>query len=91
MPAGRVKARDGRPEKPPEGWLINQAAVNRMVARVVALNQPIKIDYNHQSLFKGEAAPAAGFIHPRPITFVSARNGGLKFALTGILRPFHAW
>ncbi|EER1557675.1 TPA: protease, partial [Escherichia coli] len=26
MPAGRVKARDGRPEKPAEGWLINHAA-----------------------------------------------------------------
>lgn len=31
MPAGRVKARDGRPEKPEEGWLINHAAVERMV------------------------------------------------------------
>ncbi|HHR4052793.1 TPA: phage protease [Salmonella enterica] len=78
MPAGRVKARDGRPEKPPEGWLINQAAVNRMVARVVALNQPIKIDYNHQSLFQGEAAPAAGFVHPFPENFRFSEERGFE-------------
>ncbi|EAP7663558.1 protease [Salmonella enterica subsp. enterica serovar Cotham] len=78
MPAGRVKARDGRPEKPPEGWLINQAAVDRMVARVVALNQPIKIDYNHQSLFRGEAAPAAGFIHPSPDNFRFSEERGFE-------------
>ncbi|WP_285462321.1 phage protease, partial [Escherichia coli] len=46
MPAGRVKARDGRPKKPAEGWLINRATVERMVSGVVALNQPVKIDYN---------------------------------------------
>lgn len=78
MPAGRVKARDGRPEKPPEGWLINHAAVNRMVERVVALNQPIKIDYNHQSLFKGEAAPAAGFVHPSPDNFRFSEERGFE-------------
>lgn len=64
MPAGRVRARDGRPQNPPGGWLINQSAVDRMVARIVALNQPVKIDYNHQTLFPGQAAPAAGFIMP---------------------------
>lgn len=58
MLAGHVRARDGRPETPAEGWLINEAAFNRMVA----LNQPVKIDYNHQTLFKQEGAPAAGFI-----------------------------
>ncbi|EAA8891682.1 protease [Salmonella enterica subsp. enterica] len=78
MPAGRVKARDGRPEKPPEGWLINQAAVDRMVSRVVALNQPIKIDYNHQSVFKGEAAPAAGFVHPSPDNFRFSEERGFE-------------
>lgn len=69
MPAGRIKARDGRPAEPAEGWLINEATANRMVARVVALNQPIKIDYNHQTLFPGHEAPAAGFVHPSPDNF----------------------
>ncbi|MBZ8599053.1 protease, partial [Escherichia coli] len=69
MPAGRVKARDGRPEKPAEGWLINHAAVERMVSRVVALNQPVKIDYNHQTLIKGHQAPAAGFVMASPENF----------------------
>lgn len=78
LPAGRVKARDGRPEKPPEGWLINQAAVNRMVARVVALNQPIKIDYNHQTLFPGVDAPAAGFIKPSPDNFRFSEERGFE-------------
>lgn len=78
LPAGRVKARDGRPEKPPEGWLINQAAVDRMVSRVVALNQPIKIDYNHQTLFPGVDAPAAGFIKPSPDNFRFSEERGFE-------------
>ncbi|BEN05828.1 protease [Serratia marcescens] len=70
MPAGRIKARDGRPEKPAEGWLIDKAACDRIVARLVALNQPIKVDYNHQTLYKGEAAPAAGYIPANPDSFM---------------------
>lgn len=77
MPAGHVRARDGRPETPAEGWLINEAAFNRMVARVVALNQPIKIDYNHQTLFKPEAAPAAGFVPATPARFRWDDNTGV--------------
>ncbi|AKL43313.1 TPA: protease [Serratia marcescens] len=69
MPAGRVKARDGRPEKPAEGWLIDKSTCERLVSRLVALNQPIKVDYNHQTLYKGEAAPAAGYIHASPDNF----------------------
>ncbi|WP_243677270.1 phage protease [Sodalis glossinidius] len=44
---------------------MNEAAFNRMVA----LNQPVKIDYNHQTLFKPEAAPAAGFVPATPASF----------------------
>ncbi|EPC0942958.1 phage protease, partial [Escherichia coli] len=78
MPAGRVKARDGRPEKPAEGWLINHAAVERMVSRVVALNQPVKIDYNHQTLIKGHPAPAAGFVMASPENFRFSEERGFE-------------
>lgn len=78
MPAGRVKARDGRPEKPTEGWLINRATVERMVSRVVALNQPVKIDYNHQTLIKGHQAPAAGFVTASPENFRFSEERGFE-------------
>ncbi|EER9603050.1 TPA: phage protease, partial [Escherichia coli] len=78
MPAGRVKARDGRPEKPAEGWLINHAAVERMVSRVVALNQPVKIDYNHQTLIEGHPAPAAGFVMASPENFRFSEERGFE-------------
>lgn len=78
MPAGRVKARDGRPEKPAEGWLINRATVERMVSRVVALNQPVKIDYNHQTLIKGHQAPAAGFVTASPENFRFSEERGFE-------------
>jgi len=49
-----------------------------MVARVVALNQPVKIDYNHQIRFKQEVAPAAGFVQATPARFRwDDKTGGL--------------
>ncbi|EGN2989750.1 phage protease, partial [Escherichia coli] len=67
LPAGRVKARDGRPEKPAEGWLINESACNRMKAGLSALNQPLLIDYDHHSMNaqkNGFKAIAAGWVKP---------------------------
>ncbi|EFI7457719.1 protease [Escherichia coli] len=70
LPAGRVKARDGRPEKPAKGWLINESACNRMKAGLSALNQPLLIDYDHHSMNaqkNGFKAIAAGWVKPENI------------------------
>ncbi|MGP1924869.1 MAG: hypothetical protein ACTS73_08520 [Arsenophonus sp. NEOnobi-MAG3] len=55
-----------------DGWLINEAAFNHMVAHmVVLLNQLIKIDYNHHGLFKQKeiASAALGFVPGTPAYF----------------------
>ncbi|EOV0971300.1 phage protease [Edwardsiella piscicida] len=70
LPAGRVRSRDGRPEKPVEGWLVDAAACNRIRASLAALKQPLLIDYDHQTLHtqsKGIQALAAGWVSPEGI------------------------
>ncbi|EDU2970075.1 protease [Salmonella enterica subsp. enterica serovar Ohio] len=65
LPAGRVRARDGRPKKPAAGWLINKASCERIKANLAALKQPLLIDYDHHSEIaqeKGIKAIAAGWV-----------------------------
>ncbi|HGB9067108.1 TPA: phage protease [Salmonella enterica subsp. enterica serovar Enteritidis] len=65
LPAGRVRARDGRPEKPAAGWLINKKSCDRIKASLAALKQPLLIDYDHHSEIaqkKGIKAIAAGWV-----------------------------
>lgn len=65
LPAGRVRARDGRPEKPAAGWLINKKSCDRIRANLAALKQPLLIDYDHHSEIaqeKGIKAVAAGWV-----------------------------
>lgn len=65
LPAGRVRARDGRPEKPAAGWLINKKSCDRIKANLAALKQPLLIDYDHHSEIaqeKGIKAVAAGWV-----------------------------
>lgn len=65
LPAGRVRARDGRPEKPAAGWLINKKSCDRIKANLAALQQPLLIDYDHHSEIaqkKGIKAIAAGWV-----------------------------
>ncbi|WP_048797107.1 MULTISPECIES: phage protease [Serratia] len=72
LPAGRVKARDGRPEKPAAGWLINQAACQRIKANLAALKQPLLIDYDHHSEIAQQAgvkALAAGWVKPENVAW----------------------
>lgn len=93
MPAGRVKARDGRPEKPAEGWLIDKSTCERLVSRLVALNQPIKVDYNHQTLYKGKPPPLLDTFTPAPTISPgeTAINPAFTFDLIGIRRQCGAW
>lgn len=70
LPAGRVKARDGRPSKPAAGWLVNKAACDRIKADLAALKQPLLIDYDHHSWHakeRGFKALAAGWVKPEGI------------------------
>ncbi|ELW8656280.1 protease [Salmonella enterica] len=70
LPAGRVKARDGRPPKPAAGWLVNKAACDRIKADLTALKQPLLIDYDHHSWLakeRGFKAVAAGWVKPENI------------------------
>ncbi|EIN7999247.1 protease, partial [Salmonella enterica] len=65
LPAGRVRARDGRPKKPAAGWLINEKSCDRIKANLAALQQPLLIDYDHHSEIaqeKGVKAVAAGWV-----------------------------
>ncbi|EAN7516495.1 protease [Salmonella enterica] len=65
LPAGRVRARDGRPKKPAAGWLINKKSCDRIKANLAALKQPLLIDYDHHSEIaqeKGIKAVAAGWV-----------------------------
>ncbi|WP_250870459.1 phage protease [Hafnia paralvei] len=70
LPAGRVRSRDGRPESPSEGWLVDASACERIRANLSALNQPLLIDYDHQTLTpqsSGVQALAAGWVKPENI------------------------
>lgn len=54
LPAGRFRARDGRPFDVPAGWLMNADIAARLIAGVRALNQDVLIDYEHNQLRKKE-------------------------------------
>lgn len=68
LPAGRFRARDGRPFEVPAGWLMNAEIAARLIAGVRALNQDVLIDYEHNQLRKKEgltpdALAAAGWFN----------------------------
>lgn len=54
FPAGRFRARDGRPFDVREGWLMNAGIAARLIDGVRALGQDILIDYEHNQLRKDE-------------------------------------
>lgn len=66
IPAGRFRAADGsgRPEGIPEGWLLDAALAQRLIAAANARTGDYVIDYEHQTLNaaqNGKPAPAAGW------------------------------
>lgn len=63
LPAGPFRAQDGRPEQLP-AWRIDAAIAQRLMRRVASRQNPIPIDYEHQTLYaerNGQPAPAAGW------------------------------
>ncbi|WP_157772238.1 phage protease [Zobellella denitrificans] len=67
LPAGRFKARDGRPFDVPGGhWQLDGDIAAGLIARAQALGQDLLIDYEHQTLHaakNGKPAPAAGWFN----------------------------
>lgn len=64
VPAGRFRARDGRPHEVPEGWFIDAGSAARIIERVANRHDKAVIDYEHQTLNaekNGQPAPAAGW------------------------------
>ncbi|MCK9468198.1 MAG: phage protease [Porticoccaceae bacterium] len=63
-PAGRFRARDGRPFDVPTGWLIDAGIAERVIATALATAGDFVIDYEHQTLHaseNGQPAPASGW------------------------------
>lgn len=63
-PAGKFQPADGRPMSVPH-WHIDQAIATKVIERFNARNQPVVIDYEHQTLRKeenGQPAPAAAWM-----------------------------
>lgn len=63
-PAGRFRARDGRPFDVPTGWLIDAGIAEREIATALATAGDFVIDYEHQTLHaseNGQPAPASGW------------------------------
>jgi phage I-like protein len=63
-PAGRFRARDGRPQNLPDGWLMTAQIAARIIERATAQAGDLVIDYEHQTLNSqdnGKPAPAAGW------------------------------
>lgn len=63
MPAGRFRARDGRPFKAGH-WVLDAAAAERVIALAATRQTPFVIDYEHQTLHApetGQPAPAAAW------------------------------
>lgn len=63
-PAGKFQPADGRPMSVPH-WHIDQAIATKVIDRFNARNQPVVIDYEHQTLRKeenGQPAPAAAWM-----------------------------
>ncbi|MGA5655256.1 phage protease [Rahnella contaminans] len=78
LPAGKFSARDGRPYDVPGGqWLMDEFAFQLITDRLKRLNQPVLIDYDHQTLYateNGQQAKAAGWVQPDGFKF-DAKNG----------------
>ena len=77
FPYGRFRSSDGsgRPETPPEGWLLTPERAAELVAAAAQRRNKIVIDYEHQTLYasqNGQPAPAAGWIGR-----LEARDDGL--------------
>jgi phage I-like protein len=63
LPAGEFRARDGRPAEV-AAWLTNADIAAKLIADIAALENPVVIDYEHQTLLSaenGQPAPAAGW------------------------------
>lgn len=63
-PAGKFQPADGREMSVPH-WYIDQAVATKVIERFNARNQPVVIDYEHQTLRKeenGQPAPAAAWV-----------------------------
>lgn len=60
IPAGRFRSADGsgRPATPAEGWLLDAAGAEALIARAATRSDKKLIDYEHQSLRASEVAPA---------------------------------
>lgn len=73
LPAGKFSARDGRPYDVPGGqWLMDEIAFTFMMTRLKVMNQPVVVDYNHQTVNKdvtGSEAVAAGWLYPDDLMF----------------------
>lgn len=54
LPAGRFRARDGRPFDVADGWYMDAAIAARLIDGVRALGQDVLIDYEHNQLRKSE-------------------------------------
>ncbi len=64
LPAGRFKAKDGRPAGLPDGWHLDDASAAQVIASAQAQQDQFLIDYEHQTLYSednGAKAPAAGW------------------------------
>ena len=63
LPAGRFKAKDGRPQGL-SGWVMNDKSANALLSASIDQADKYLIDYDHQTLHSkvnGQQAPAAGW------------------------------
>ena len=62
MPAGRFKAKDGRPVGFPQGWNLTDSLAWQIIAKASRQRDRFLIDYDHATLAEnGTRAPAAGW------------------------------
>lgn len=64
LPAGRFKAKDGRPSGLPDGWNLDDSNAQSVMDAAKAQQDQFLIDYEHQTLYSkenGAKAPAAGW------------------------------
>jgi phage I-like protein len=64
LPAGRFKARDGRPNGLAHGWNLTDDLARKLIDAATRQNDRFLIDYDHQTLnapANGGKAPAAGW------------------------------
>jgi phage I-like protein len=71
MPAGRFKARDGRPHGL-SGWVLDDTDASALLTRLALRQDDLVIDYEHQTLNaekNGKPAPAAGWFKGADVVF----------------------